>query len=272
MTTTFSTCWYNFKSKFPSDIYLKWADNILSNVNMYNLVIYSDEESCQYLKRYLVNPRIKIVIKPHTEFYNYKYRSDWEKNHENNHLLNGTINWKVDWKVNMLWCEKVHFVAETAREKYFDTEFYGWCDIGYFREGPRDLSRSALSKWCAPEKINTLMRDKIYYALINNDTEYMSKEYYRIMDKTEFGLPKVPTSASQVSIGGGFFITYKDNVEWWANKFDETLQLYFKYSYLVKDDQIIILDCVLSNNHRFCLCKENNVMYDNWFLFQRFLL
>ena len=39
MSITFSTSWYNFKSKFDNEIYLSWMDNMLSNVNNYNLVI-----------------------------------------------------------------------------------------------------------------------------------------------------------------------------------------------------------------------------------------
>jgi len=49
------------------------------------------------------------------------------------------------------------------------------------------------------------------------------------------------------------------------------LKLYFENHYLVKDDQIIIIDCVFSNLSDFCLCKEQNHRNDNWFLFQRFL-
>ena len=54
--------------------------------------------------------------------------------------------------------------------------------------------------------------------------------------------------------------------------FDNKLNLYFKHDELVKDDQIIIADCVFSNLKHFHLCKENTPNLDNWFLFQRFLL
>ena len=84
---TFSTCWYNFKAKFDNGTYFKWIDNMLSNVNNYNLVIYSDEESCQCLKKYLNNPRIKLSIKPHELFYNYRYKDKWIENHARNALL-----------------------------------------------------------------------------------------------------------------------------------------------------------------------------------------
>jgi hypothetical protein len=43
-------------------------------------------------------------------------------------------------------------------------------------------------------------------------------------------------------------------------------------NYLVKDDQIIIINCIANNFNDFELIQENNIKYDNWFLFQRYLL
>ena len=127
MKITFSTCFYIFKSKFDKSVYLEWIDNMLSNVNNYYLVVYTDENTLPYLSKYTtINEKIKFVIKPIESFYNYKYKKQWMKNHEKNHLLNQM----TEWKVNMLWSEKISFVEETVSNKYFDTEMYGWCDIG----------------------------------------------------------------------------------------------------------------------------------------------
>jgi hypothetical protein len=92
-----------------------------------------------------------------------------------------------------------------------------------------------------------------------------------INDKNENGLPVVPIPSHQISIAGGFFICHKDKVEWWRDRFDEKLALYFKHNYLVKDDQIIVADCVFSDLENFILCKEDNPRYDYWFMFQRLL-
>jgi len=40
---------------------------------------------------------------------------------------------------------------------------------------------------------------------------------------------------------------------------------------LVKDDQIIIADCIFSNMSKFVLHREQKAPYDNWFMFQRIL-
>jgi hypothetical protein len=92
-----------------------------------------------------------------------------------------------------------------------------------------------------------------------------------IINKNSIGLPEIPILPEQLSIAGGFFVSYKDNIEWWRNTYDAKLKLYFENNYLVKDDQIIIVDCVFSDFIHFHLCKEED-NYDNWFLFQRYLL
>ena len=64
-------------------------------------------------------------------------------------------------------------------------------------------------------------------------------------------------------------------ISWLKDSYDMKLNLYFKNNYLVKDDQIILIDCIYSDITKFTLCHENNKRlrpYDNWFLFQRYLL
>jgi hypothetical protein len=209
-----------------------------------------------------------VILKPVEQFCTYKYKNKWMENHEKNYLLNE----KVDWKLNMLWSEKINFVMETIKEKYFDTEYYGWCDIGYFRNRPNDLNIGISRNWPSPKRINALFKNKIYYACINNNNEYINQLKSLVKNKNENGLPNTPIPPDQLSIAGGFFISHKQNLDWWHNEYYTKLKKYFDNNYLVKDDQIIVADCVFTNAEKFHLCKETAANYDNWFLFQRFLL
>lgn len=267
MTITLSSCFYIIKSKFDPSIYVKWMNNFLSIVNDFNLVIYSDENTSTYINTN-ENPRIKIVIKPMEEFYNYKYRDCWIRNHENNYLLNENSCWEL----NMLWSEKIWFVKETIDKKYFDTEFYGWCDIGYFRNRPEDLHTSGISNWGKNTTVLEKNRDKICYACIQNDKIYMNRLFQIVNDKNSQGLPRNQIPPYQNSVAGGFFLLHKERIDWWATTYDTKLAVYFENGYLVKDDQIILLDCILSNVGSFTLFRENNQLFDNWFMFQRILL
>ena len=267
---TFSTCWYNFKAKFNFSVYAQWIRNMLSNVRAYNLVIYTDEAGLaafDFNAYAAVNPRIRVVIKPFESFRNYALKDMWIANHAKNSLLNEL----VDWRVNALWSEKVHFVHETVVHKYFDTEYYGWCDIGYFRGRPvRDLSMSQLRGWPNPDKIAVLNPAKIYYGCINNDFTQIEHCINTLND---------PTQTKGVDprlnfIAGGFFMLHKSKAEWWAVIYDVKLHRHLTDGRVVKDDQQIITDCVFSKDTQshFHICREEGGNHDVWFLFQRVLL
>jgi len=266
MSITFSSCFYIIKSKFDPRVYIEWMNNLISIVNNFNLVIYTDENSYKYIDT-KNNPKIKIIIKPLDNFYNYKYKDYWIKNHENNYLLND----KSSWQLNMLWSEKIQFVKETCQNKYFDTEFYGWCDIGYFRNRPGDTHTNKLNNWGNIKGNLKNYANKICYACITNDDGYINFLHKIVNTRNDIGLPITPIPAHQNSIAGGFFMLNKDNVDWWTTTYDNRLKLYFENNYLVKDDQIILVDCILSNLDRFTLFRENINNLDNWFMFQRIL-
>jgi teichuronic acid biosynthesis glycosyltransferase TuaG len=190
------------------------------------------------------------------------------------------MNNSVDWRVNALWSEKIWFVDQTRREKYFCEDdtldendvFYGWCDIGYFRNRVNDLPMHFLQQWPNQEKIKSMDRTKIHYACVNNNHDFLGFLHDNINHKNEFGLPSTPIPPNQISIAGGFFIIYSEKIDFWKKMYDDKLQLYFEHGYLVKDDQIIIADCVFSNMNHFQLYGETDQRFDNWFLFQRLLL
>lgn len=264
MSVTFVSCFYIIKSKFDSNTYIEWMNNFISIVNNFNLVIFTDECGAALFDT-LNNPKITVIIKPIEQFYNYRYKEYWITNHAKNTLLND----KSSWQLTMLWCEKIWFVKECIERKYYETDYYGWCDIGYFRNRPQDFHTSFLSNWPSKDKILRINKNKIAYACINNNNNYINYLHKIINNKNVVGLPITPIPAEQTSVAGGFFILYKDKIDWWAATFGAKLKLYFENNYLVKDDQIILIDCILSQHSHFCLFRENNPKYDNWFMFQR---
>ena len=264
---TFITCWYRFNNKFNDNIYKQWIENFLLNVNNFYLVVYTNKLSYPLIEKYSNLKNIRIVIKEVEDFYNYKYKELWQSNHQRNYLLNT----KVSWEVNMLWNEKISFVKDAFENNYFQTGWFGWCDIGYFRCRNNDLSRDKLKMWPDREKINNLNKDKIYYARVQNNI-YLFNEYIKtLLHKSPIGLPYKEIPHDQVSVAGGFFLIYKDNIDWYHQLNDNKIQLYFKNNRLIKDDQIIVLNNIVENMSKFVLVAENS-HYDNWFLFQRYLI
>lgn len=271
MSITFSSCFYVLKSKFDKEIYIEWMNNFISMVNNnFNLVIYTDKKSSIFINT-REKSNIKVIVKEMHNFYNYKYKDYWIKNHDKNIYFNHDSPYKTNWELNMLWSEKVWFVSETLHNKYFDTEFYGWCDIGYFRNSSSDLNTNILSNWPNASTIEMLNKSKIHYGCIQNSDTYMQYLKTLINNRNWLDLPTVAIPSNQYSVAGGFFIIHKSKVDWWTVCYDNKLHTYFKHSYLVKDDQIILIDCIFSNENDFALYREKESMYNNWFMFQRIL-
>jgi len=258
---TFATCWYEVKSKFSREQYYYWIRNMLPYVTNFNLVIFTNEESTNLLEPLIKdNTRIKLVLLPFEKLDTFKYQNNWKKNQKRK---DNPLCKMINWKLNMLWCEKINFVHKAM--KHFDTEFYGWCDIGYFRK-----TTDNVKEW--PRKGLKLVKDKVYYALVQNDPNILKLINSYVHNTNKHGLPKNPIPPNQISIAGGFFITHKENIQWWKNTFYEKLELYFKHDYLIKDDQIIITNCIFSNPEKFSLCREPHEKgKDNWFMFKRLL-
>ena len=258
---TLSTCFYIVKSKFNVDIYKNWINNFLLNVNKTNIVIYTNEESLYLVKQY-AKPNIKIVIKNFDKFYNYKYKDYWIENNKKDTPLH-----YIDWKLQLIWAEKISFVKSSIESNFFNDKWHGWCDIGYFRNDPDEIKH-----WPNLEKVNSLDSSKIYYAQICEDN-YLHKLIDIVNDQNHNQLPNKPIPVNQVSIAGGFFLIEKDNIDYWFNTFDRKLLTYFKNNYLVKDDQMVLINCILLNRDRFILIKKSSDVksVDFWFLFKAFL-
>ena len=259
---TFVSAWYVFKAKFNKATYETWIQNLVSNVRKFNLVIFTNKESQQIFTPLLFgNPNIKIIVVETEEFYTYKYKREWIENH----IKNTTLISLVNWQVNMLWSEKIHFVKKVIQDKIFDTEFYGWCDIGYFRcRENMDIPKDAIQRWPDWNKIKSLSQNKIYYCQVCND-EYLNK--LKMFIRLGHTIPP-----RQNSIAGGFFVLHKKNIDWWYNTYYTRLDEYFKEGKLVKDDQMIIIDCIAKNESFFKLITHRIKDLDPWFGFQTYLL
>jgi len=271
---TLSSCWYVLKSKFDIKTYLQWIKNILSIVNNFNLVIYTDANSFKQILNLidLSNKKIKIIIKPFEDFYTYKYKDFWIKNHEKSNL---NIHTHTDWKLNMLWNEKVFFVNETIKNKYFVTLYYGWCDIGYFRNRKNDLHTKHLLKWPDNKKLlnNPFNDNFIHYGCVQNNIFTYAKLLNDIKNHYINKLTSQPSiKFDEICFAGGFFILRSELIDTYRKLYDEKLLYYFSNNFIVKDDQMIIMDIIFTNPNLFYVHTEYNEKWDNWFMFQRILL
>ena len=130
-----------------------------------------------------IDDKIKQILE-NNDLYNnvryYKYKNKWIKNH----TLNSSLNNKSEWKLNMLWAEKTHFVNDVCKNNYFQpTDYYGWCDIGYFREGACS-NFANFDEYLNPNNVKVVF-DKNQFALefyreplIKNKKDWNSEKHF----------------------------------------------------------------------------------------------
>jgi len=263
---TLVTCFYSIKSKFEKNKYYEWMRNMLENVINANIVIYTDEENYNIIrdireKKNLMD-RTKIIVKNTKNFYVDKYRREFIINNINNKYLPN-----VSYELHMIWHEKINFVRDSIENKYFDSEYYSWCDIGYFRCNENNIKIEDIINFPNDLKIKNLNKEKIYYGLVNKNEEYM--KMLEVMINRNDEIPE-----NQISIAGGFFILHRDKINYWHNIYYKKLDEYFINKKLIKDDQIIIVNCILDkkNRNNFELIKNDDNNFDSWFIFSKYLI
>ena len=118
---TFVTCWYELQSKYDKDSYERWIDNFLSNVNNFNLVIFTNKHSYHMVEHYRENPKIRIVLRELEEFYNYlnqisepfpilkeRLKKPYFKVHFHGNWEKSIIQQHMDKKYEIYFCDHEH--------------------------------------------------------------------------------------------------------------------------------------------------------------------
>jgi hypothetical protein len=208
------------------------------------------------------------------EFKLYKYKNEWIKNHEQSNLF---LHKNIAWELNMLWNEKVFLVEETINNRYFKTLYYGWCDIGYFRNRPQNIHTKYLTQW--PNLVKLLKppftNNLIHYANVQNDELIYNNELTLtyIQKHYQENLPQHPNSdLNQNFVAGGFFILNKQMINLYTYIYRAKLEYYFSNNYTIKDDQTILTDIIATNRNLFYIHDILETTLDKWFAFQEILI
>jgi hypothetical protein len=267
---TLSTCFYVLKSKFPPEKYVKWMSNLLSLVDNFNLVIYTDQRSFDYIKDILdiKHYHVRIVLKSLEDFNLYKYKNEWIRNHCDSNLR---LHHHISWELNMLWNEKIFFVRDTINKGYFKTIYYGWCDIGYFRNYPNNIHTELLNNWPNPKKLLNMpfLSNYIHYTRVQKDNDIYINELESVNNHYLNNLPSHPCSdLSKNFFAGGFFILKSGMINIYSKLYEEKLKYYFEKKYIIKDDQTILLDIIATNSQLFYIHENFATNIDEWFMFQ----
>ena len=284
---TFSSCLYQVKNRHGIQKHFDWFRTFIRIVNRFYLVIYTSINEYPVLREEIrtldetAQQKIRVIVKPMTEFYNYKFERFWTTN---NNRYESQLKDIADWRVHMLWCEKSHFVRETIENQYFKTEYYGWCDIGYFRDTLlNDEYRDMIHKsWPNPTTIRRLHKNKIYYGCniqpkhMTTTTNWMIQHFHPSNINPTTGVPREVYHPNAHYFSGGFYITGREKAIWWCYTFQRALETYINANAFIKDDQHIISYCIFTGStdrdFRIVYSNNNNSIDQPWFIFRDFLL
>ncbi len=279
---TYSTCYYIVNSKFPIEVYCKWISNFLfiAAEENFNLVIYTDHESftaIQHLFHNYHHSNVKIIFKNFDNFYMHNYKDELIKNNNLYGELGLNLIYNANWKLKMLWLEKIFFINETIKNKYYATNYYGWCDIGYFRNRKDDTNIMQLKNWSNSLIFysNNFKQNKIHYGCIQNDNTILlnikgdiNNHYSKSNENKNIPCDKYDENC----FSGGFFILKSNLIDKYIEIFENKLKYYLENNYFIKDDQTILMDIIFTNGDLFRIHRESKYPFDNWFMFQRILI
>ena len=128
MDCTIVTCFYEVKnSKHSIEKYKEWIDNFLFTNNS-PIVIFCEEKYSEYLRNTRCNKPVFIIVKPFNQLYCNKWHEYWLKDLERDNEKYHTE------EMYIIWHEKTKFVEEAIKLNPFNTYYFSWCVIGYFRE------------------------------------------------------------------------------------------------------------------------------------------
>jgi len=188
---TIVTAYYEFPSKRPPSVYHEWMHNFLTTNNS-PMVIFCEKEmsnKISHLRSW--NPNTLIVEREFTQLYCNKWHDYWvrdlardrEKCHNE--------------QLYIIWHEKTKFVEEAIKLDPFGTDYFSWCDMGYFRD-----------KWKLPKYINfpripeNMEKNKIHMIIID---QFSQSDINSVI-----GGNLENVFQAKVCTGGGCFLGHKD--------------------------------------------------------------
>lgn len=289
MKLTIVSCFYKINTyncilKHKWETYILWFTNFLTIVKNFNFVIYMDKYTYSYICEYKLNEiiesksdKIKIIFKEKTDFFSYQYKNYFIMN---NPKINFDNYEKMSWEMNLVWSEKLNFVSDCVSNKYFDTEYYAWCDIGYFRNYQNgDLSIEELKEWGNSIKVidNDTDKNKIIYGCPHKNFESIKMWNNIIKQGLKFILKNNINATNDIksprSVAGNFFILHKSKINWWCEKYYSILSLYVKTNSVLYHDETILSICAALYPEHFKIFIERNPKFCvTWRQFQRYLL
>lgn len=251
--TTIVTCYYKLhKNKHNDTEWKYWIENFFMIQS--NKIIFTNKETYNIYFKNRNSANTYYYILEFQNFYTYKYLETFKKHHELDHE-------KIIHNVHLylIWNEKSNFLKRAIELNYFNTDFFVYCDIGYFRI--RNLM-CLYRNWPKTEILKSI-GNKITLLEIN---EFNNNELILNND--------IPISFQYVNrIGGGIIAGSKKILLEWINIYYKTLEDFIEINRFIGKDQSIMASTYVKNKKIINLVKHRptNLCQNKWFYLAPYL-
>lgn len=254
---TVVTCYFNIKSKFPSQTYKTWMKNFLE-IPM-NLVVFTDMESSgmiNYFRKHHVNT--KIIISKLEDFYMYKYFDYF--------IYSNTIDPEKNIhypELYLIWAEKTWFVDKAIKLNCFNTSWFFWCDIGCIRA--TDISKHYINF----PQFNVLPDpSKIIYSRVG---QFHENDIHKSDDGVLQMYRDIHDVTKLTRIQGGFFAVHVSMIKKLTELYEQNFCSFMKNKLFAGKDQYIMYNMYVNNPDVFFIINgddtKNKYINDIWFTF-----
>jgi hypothetical protein len=162
MNTTLVTAYYRFSSKHSGTEYDQWMRNLFANVHM-PMVIFCEGSIGAWIGQIRAEAGLgrltHIVPLPWNSLESHKHLAHWKRDlsRDPQRSIHNT-------NLYVVWAEKMRFVERAIHSNPFGSEWFCWCDAGYFRNASE---MPYYRTWPSPSFIAKAARDKLHITGIN---------------------------------------------------------------------------------------------------------
>ena len=250
--TTIVSCYYKLdKNKHSDNQWKHWIENFFMIQS--KKIIFTNKQTYDIYFKTVNNSNTYFYILEFQDFYTYKYLETFEKHFEFDHekIIHNIY-------LYLIWNEKSNFLKKSIELNYFNTNFFVYCDIGYFRV--RNLM-SIYRNW-PKTKVLSSIGDKVTLLEVNR------------FDMNEFEFEDMPKSFQYVNrIGGGVIAGSKKVLLKWTQLYYEMLEKFIEINRFIGKDQSIMASVYLKNKKIINLVKHRptNLCQNKWFYLAPYL-
>ena len=236
--------WENYEQSYGT--YLSWMANLL--FFDINIVIYTEEKFKEYIIeiRKLIDPDLKktiIVVDTLENLQSHKLFYEKTKNLMESEEFKKTIYFQVPEMTkplyNTLIFNKLYFIKNSIDKKYFDSDFFIWCDAGVLRDDV-PIIRNNFPKL---EKINNGFNDKITF--FSHETDFVIKDR-----------PNHILSQYRYIHGGCFFVPNNKKIDTLIEKFNFLIDYYLNFGFIGAEEKYLDF-CFLDDFENYNIVKSD---------------